>query len=107
MVTLTENAVKKVQSFFKSDPDTKGKCLRVGVEPGGCSGYEYAFSFDDKNAEDTAIELDGFTAVIAPNAMPFLKGAQIDYYQNSTGEGFEIKNPNAKSSCGCGKSTQY
>ena len=60
MVTLTENAVKKVQALFKDDPEVKGKCLRVGVESGGCSGYEYAFSFDDQQEGDTIIELDGF-----------------------------------------------
>lgn len=107
MVTLTENAVKKVKTFFDSDPEVKGKCLRVGVEPGGCSGYEYAFTFDDPQADDTVIDLEGFKAVVSPKSAPFLKGARIDYYENATGEGFKIENPNVKGSCGCGKSNQY
>ena len=107
MVTLTKNAVKKIQSLFAEDPDTKGKCLRVGVESGGCSGKEYAFSFDDQKEGDTVIELNGFKAVIDKESLPFLKDSEIDYYVNSTGEGFKIQNPNVKSPCGCGKSNQY
>ena len=107
MVTLTEKAVKKVQSLFAEDPEVKGKCLRVGVEPGGCSGQEYAFSFDEKKEGDTVLELDGFTAVIDKKSLSFLKDSEIDYYVNSTGEGFKIQNPNVKSTCGCGKSSQY
>ena len=107
MFTLTEAAVKKVQGLFADDPDSKGQCLRVGVEPGGCSGYEYAFSFDDQKEGDTVLELEGFKAIIDAKSLPFLKESEIDYYVNSTGEGFKVQNPNVKSSCGCGKSNEY
>ena len=107
MVTLTENAVKKVQEFFDVEAEAKGKALRVGVTPGGCSGYEYAFSFDEKHEGDTAIDLPNFTVVIDPQSAPFLRGSEIDYSESGTGAGFQIKNPNVKSSCGCGKSNQY
>ena len=107
MVTLTENAIKKVQEFFSVEPEAKGKSLRVGVEPGGCSGYEYAFSFDDKQEGDSVISIDGFKVLISPQSAPFLTGSEIDYSEDATGAGFKISNPNVKGSCGCGKSNQY
>ncbi|PCI39332.1 MAG: iron-sulfur cluster assembly accessory protein [Elusimicrobia bacterium] len=107
MVTLTNNAVKKVEEFFANEDDAKGKSLRVGVSPGGCSGYEYAFTFDDKKDGDTSIDLPNFTVLIDPQSAPFLQGSEIDYDETATGAGFKIKNPNVKSSCGCGQSNQF
>jgi iron-sulfur cluster assembly accessory protein len=107
MLTLTENAVKKVENFFTSEPDTKGKALRVGVTPGGCSGYEYAFTFDEKKDGDTEMAFGTFKVLVSPQAAPFLQGSEIDFHEDATGAGFKISNPNVKSSCGCGKSNQY
>ena len=107
MVTLTDNAITKVKELFASEDDAKGKCLRVGVEPGGCSGYEYAFSFDDKKDGDTEFSFDGVKVLISPQSAPFLKDSQIDYAEDATGAGFKIQNPNVKGSCGCGKSNTY
>jgi len=107
MVTLTENAVKKVEEFFEAEEEATGKSLRVGVTPGGCSGYEYAFTFDEKKDGDTAIDMPKFTVLIDPQSAPFLKGSEIDYDESPTSAGFKIKNPNVKGSCGCGQSNQF
>ncbi|MBI3296779.1 MAG: iron-sulfur cluster assembly accessory protein [Elusimicrobia bacterium] len=106
MLTLTPKAVKKVSEFF-TDPEAKGKSLRVGVKPGGCSGYEYSFSFDDKKDGDTEMTFDGFTVLVDPNSAPFLKASEIDYAEDGTAQGFKIRNPNVKSSCGCGQSNKF
>ena len=106
MVTLTENAVKKVREFF-AQPEAKGKSLRILVQPGGCSGYQYGFAFDMKKDGDNEIVSDGFSVLIDANSAPFLKGADIDFVEDATGSGFKIKNPNVKKSCGCGESNQF
>ncbi len=107
MLTLTEGAITKVKEFFASEPTAKGKSLRVGVEPGGCSGYEYSFSFDDKKEGDAELPFDGFKVLVSPQSAPFLQGSEIDYSDDAACAGFKIENPNVKSSCGCGKSNTY
>lgn len=107
MVTLTDSAVNKIQEFFNSEPEAKGKSLRVGVQPGGCSGYGYSFSFDDKQEGDAELKFNGFTVLIDPQSAPFLKDSEIDYREDPAGAGFKIRNPNVKSSCGCGQSNQF
>lgn len=104
MITLTESAVKKVQEFFQAEPEAKGKALRIAVESGGCSGFQYAFSFDDKKAEDAILALDGFSVLIDPRSAGYLKDSRVDYIEGPTGSGFKIENPNASSTCGCGQS---
>lgn len=106
MLTLTPQAVKKVSEFF-ADPEAKGKSLRIGVKPGGCSGYEYAFSFDDKKDGDTELAFDGVKVLIDPNSAPFLKESEIDYHEDGVSQGFKIRNPNVKSTCGCGQSNKF
>lgn len=107
MVTLTPNAVKKVAEFLAADPDAKGKALRIGVKPGGCSGYEYAFSLDEKKEGDTELAFEGFKLVIDANSAPFLAKSEIDFHEDGVSQGFKIRNPNVKSTCGCGNSNKF
>ncbi len=107
MVTLTPQAIKKVEEFFSVEPEAKGKKLRVGVKPGGCSGYEYAFSFDDKKDGDTELSFGVFQVLIDANSSPFLQNSEIDYHEDGAAQGFKIRNPNVKSSCGCGQSNKF
>lgn len=103
-VTLTEGAVAKIKEFFAQDEALKGKALRVFVEAGGCSGNNYGFRFDDAVDGDTVQEYEGFRLVIDPQSGKLINGSTIDYKEEFGSEGFSIKNPNAKKSCGCGNS---
>lgn len=107
MVTLTNSAVKKVQEFFQNEPEAKGKSLRIALEAGGCSGFQYAFGFDVKRPEDNEVTCDGFSVLIDPQSAQHLKGSNIDYVEDTAGSGFKIANPNVKKSCGCGQSNQF
>ena len=103
MITLTENATRQIKTLNK-EQDANGKSLRVYVEAGGCSGMEYGMAFDDKKPDDEVVSQDGVEVVIDPMSANFLKGSVIDYIDSLQGSGFQIKNPNVHSSCGCGKS---
>jgi len=107
VVTLSESATKKVQEFFNTDPEAKGKSLRIALQPGGCSGFQYAFAFDAKRPEDQEMACDGFSVIIDPNSARYLQGSKIDYVEDAAGSGFKIANPNVKKSCGCGQSNQF
>ena len=107
MLTLTQNAVEKIKGFFENDETAKGKSLRVMVEPAGCSGYKYAFAFDDKKADDTAVPQPGFEVLIDQKSLPFLEQATVDYKEDAVGSGFKISNPAEKGSCGCGESKKF
>ena len=103
MITLTETAAKQI-GLLQKEQDASGKTLRVYVEAGGCSGMEYGMAFDEKKADDEVVNQDGVSVVIDPMSANFLKGSVIDYVDSLQGSGFQIKNPNVHSSCGCGKS---
>jgi len=103
MITLTESAVKHVGALQR-EQNAVGKPLRVYVEAGGCSGMEYGMAFDEKKDGDEVVSQDGVAVVIDPMSANFLKGSVIDYIDSLQGSGFQIKNPNVHSSCGCGKS---
>ena len=104
MFTLTEGAVKKVKTFYEEDQSIQGKPLRVFVEKGGCSSYQYGFAFDEKKDGDTEIALSDLKVIVDPQSVPLLAGVVIDYKEDFSGSGFTVSNPNAKKSCGCGKS---
>jgi iron-sulfur cluster assembly accessory protein len=104
MVTLTQNAVKKVQEFMSQDPSLAGKFLRLVVEAGGCSGFQYGLTFDVEKPGDKVQEIEGLKVLVGESSQMYLEGAQIDYVEGIHGSGFSISNPQAKSSCGCGKS---
>ena len=103
-MTVTPAAVEKVQEFASQNEEFQGKAFRVFVEGGGCSGFRYAFVFDDKSAEDTAWELNGVNIVVDPISMQYLRGATVDFVNDLRGSGFVVNNPNASGTCGCGSS---
>jgi iron-sulfur cluster assembly accessory protein len=102
-VNLTESAARQIQEMLKS-PENAGKFLRVYVEGGGCSGLQYGMVFDEKRADDTTADFFGVSVLVDSFSANYLRGATIDFSDALTGGGFKISNPNAKQSCGCGKS---
>ncbi len=101
---FTDSAAGKVKQLIdeEGNPDLK---LRVFVSGGGCSGFQYGFTFDEvQNDDDTVMEKNGVLLLIDPMSYQYLVGAEIDYTQGVEGEQFVIKNPNATSTCGCGSS---
>jgi iron-sulfur cluster assembly protein/iron-sulfur cluster insertion protein len=80
------------------------KRLRVFVETGGCSGFQYGMSFDERKDGDAELESEGVQMLVDPTSLAYLQGSAIDFDDGLHGKGFEIKNPNAQSTCGCGKS---
>ena len=103
MITLSARAANQVRSM-QAEASTAEKRLRVFVESGGCSGFQYGMSFDDPKPEDQQFESEGVKIVMDPASLAYLNGASIDFDDGLHGKGFEIKNPNAQSTCGCGKS---
>ncbi len=103
-VTLTDQAVQKIKELYSQDPELKGKSLRIYIEKGGCSGYSYGFKFDEAQSVDVQQEYEGFKLLIDPESGKMMEGATVDYKTDFGQEGFAIKNPNAKKSCGCGNS---
>lgn len=105
MLTITQVAVNKILELMKDDPEAGYVGLRVYVKGGGCSGYSYGMALEVKSGEDdTTIEKDGITIIIDPQSAPMLMGSEIDYNDGLNGSGFEVKNPQAKTTCGCGSS---
>jgi iron-sulfur cluster insertion protein len=101
---FTDAAASKVRALIEEEgnPDLK---LRVFVSGGGCSGFQYGFTFDEMtNEDDTAMEKNGVTLLIDPMSYQYLVGAEIDYQEGLEGAQFVIKNPNAQTTCGCGSS---
>lgn len=104
MVTLTPNAIAKVKSLSANDPQASGKSLRILLEAGGCSGYQYGFVYDNQKEGDHIISSDGVSVLIDSQSAQLLRGSTIDYKEDFGSEGFAIQNPNVKKSCGCGNS---
>lgn len=103
-LVFTDNAANKVRELIaeEGNPDLK---LRVFVSGGGCSGFQYGFTFDEvMNEDDTPLEKNGVTLLIDPMSYQYLVGAEIDYTEGLEGSQFVIRNPNATSTCGCGSS---
>ncbi|MEW6037815.1 MAG: iron-sulfur cluster insertion protein ErpA [Pseudomonadota bacterium] len=101
---FTGNAAAKVSELIAEEGNPALK-LRVYVSGGGCSGFQYGFSFEEAvNEDDTAVEKDGVTLLVDPTSLQYLQGAEIDYQEGLEGSRFVIKNPNATSSCSCGSS---
>jgi iron-sulfur cluster assembly accessory protein len=105
MITLTEVAQSRIRDIIQDTPEAQGKALRLFVEGGGCAGFQYGFTFDDKRDDDTVLVLQGFDLAIDPGSAMYLQGVTIDYEESLQGAGFKIENPNAGGGqCGCGKS---
>ncbi len=103
-VSLSASAAKRVAWLLEQEAQP-GLMLRVSVSGGGCSGFQYGFSFDDTvNPDDRTFGRDGVTAVIDEASLELLAGSEIDYVEELVGASFQVKNPNAVSSCGCGSS---
>ena len=103
-LNFTDAAARKVRDLIdeEGNPDLK---LRVFVSGGGCSGFQYGFTFDETvNEDDTSMVKEGVTLLIDPMSFQYLVGAEIDYQESLEGAQFVIKNPNATSTCGCGSS---
>ena len=102
-ITLTEAAASRIRDILAKEPGKSA--LRIAVNGGGCSGFQYEFQLADGAAdEDLVIERSGVKALVDPVSQEFLNGAEIDFVDDLMGQSFRIKNPNATSSCGCGTS---
>ena len=106
LVTLTAGAATKIKELMAEEPEGEAGVLRIAVQGGGCSGFEYALGFDS-GAQEGDLEMNAFGIQIAvdPHSAPYLQGTQIDFVDGLQG-GFAINNPNVTSACGCGHSFQ-
>ena len=105
-LNVTEKAIEKVKNFAAQDQNSEGKGLRIFVQGGGCSGFQYGFAFDEMKDGDTTIETGDIKVIIDPYSAPYLANSTVDYVEDFRGSGFVVQNPNAKSTCGCGSSFQ-
>jgi iron-sulfur cluster assembly accessory protein len=103
IIHVTPSAAEEVKSLL-SKPENIGKILRVYVEKGGCSGMQYSMVFDEKRPDDLAGEMHGVCVLVDPFSAQYIRGAVVDFSDSLTSGGFKISNPNARQSCGCGKS---
>lgn len=104
VLSLTSSAVHKMQSLLEEEGDDS-LCLRVFVTGGGCSGFQYGFTFDTEVAEDDAqVEQEGVRVLVDSLSYPYLDGASVDYQENLEGSRFVVSNPQASATCGCGSS---
>ena len=103
-LAFTKAAAEKVRELIEAEGNPALK-LRVYISGGGCSGFQYGFSFDEElDEEDTLIEKEGVRVVVDPMSYPYLVGARVDYQESLQGSRFTVENPNASSTCGCGAS---
>ena len=102
-ITVSERAARRIGEILKNEPP--GAMLRVSVEGGGCSGFQYKFDIDRARADDDlVIDRDGATVLIDSVSVNYMSGSEIDFVDDLIGASFKVKNPNATSSCGCGTS---
>lgn len=103
-LVFTDNAAQKVKSLIVEEGNDNLK-LRVFISGGGCSGFQYGFTFDENQQDgDTTVVNDGVTLLVDPMSYQYLVGAEIDYKEDLSGAQFVIRNPNATTTCGCGSS---
>jgi iron-sulfur cluster assembly accessory protein len=103
-VTLTKTAVAKVKEIMEAQ-DPKPAALRLGVQGGGCSGFQYSMQFEmEKGPMDKSFDFDGLTLIVDFTSMMYLEGCEVDYLETLEASGFKFNNPNVKSTCGCGSS---
>jgi len=102
-VTLSDRAAKRIARILSKEPS--GTALRVTVSGGGCSGFQYGFDLDaERAADDLVIEKNGATVLIDQISLPYMDGSEIDFVDDMIGQSFQIRNPHATASCGCGTS---
>ena len=103
-INVTPSAAKRIAEVMASEGGV-GAFLRIAVSGGGCSGFQYGFTIDDsRQSDDRVFEKDGVAVVVDETSLELLNGAEIDFVEDMMGASFQIKNPNAASSCGCGNS---
>src|SRR5437588_9034102 len=103
-VVITDSAARRI-AVLKAQEAADGAFLRIAVSGGGCSGFQYGLSFDDqKNPDDFLFERDGVGVLVDDVSLDLLNGSEIDFVEDLMGASFQIRNPNAASSCGCGNS---
>jgi iron-sulfur cluster insertion protein len=103
-VSLTAAAARRISTLAAAEGNP-GLMLRLAVSGGGCSGFQYGFSFDDTRSEDDLVfERDGVKLLVDQTSIDLLGGAEIDFVEDLVGSSFQVRNPNASSSCGCGSS---
>jgi iron-sulfur cluster insertion protein len=103
-ITVTESAAKRI-AFLREQEQVGDANLRIAVSGGGCSGFQYGMSFDDQtNPDDRVFERDGVGVIVDDVSLDLLNGAEVDFVEDLMGASFQIRNPNAASSCGCGNS---
>jgi iron-sulfur cluster assembly accessory protein len=103
VLQITASAAEEVKALL-GKPENSGKTLRVYVEEGGCSGMQYSMVFDEQRPDDLTSRMHGVEVVVDPFSAQYLRGSTVDFSDSLTGGGFKLTNPNAKESCGCGKS---
>jgi iron-sulfur cluster assembly accessory protein len=103
MITLTDSAVAQIRQL-QAEKAIEGHKLRIMVEAGGCSGFEYGMSFDEKKDDDQLFENNGVEFLVDETSLGYLEDSVVDFDDGLTGKGFEVRNPNASSTCGCGRS---
>ena len=102
-VTISERAARRISQILKDEGD--GAMLRISVEGGGCSGFQYKFDVDHAQAEDdVVIARDSAVVLVDPASAPFLAGSEVDFVDDLLGASFRVHNPNATAACGCGTS---
>jgi len=103
-IVVTENAARQIAAL-RTQEQAENAFLRIAVSGGGCSGFQYGLSFEDqRNDDDFLFERDGVTVVVDDVSLGLLNGAEVDFVEDLMGASFQIRNPNAASSCGCGNS---
>ncbi len=104
LIVISDSAARRI-AVLKRQEEAEGAFLRIAVSGGGCSGFQYGLSFDDqKNPDDFVFEKEGIAIVVDDVSLDLLQGAEVDFVEDLMGASFQIKNPNAASSCGCGNS---
>ena len=104
MVTLTDIAAEKVNQFMDGQGAEGDVGLRVGVEGGGCSGFQYALALDERRDDDHVFDVAGIPVLVDPASLRYVDGSTVDFTESFQGSGFEVSNPNVVASCGCGSS---
>ena len=103
--TVTDNAAKRIAFLMQQEENPEAVFLRIEVQGGGCSGFQYNYDFDTtRKDDDIFIEKQGARVAIDPTSLPFVEGSALDFVETLGSAAFEIKNPNATANCGCGNS---
>ena len=104
IVSITDTAAEKVKALLAQEGE-EDLALRIGVRPGGCSGFQYSIYFDDEiNDDDEVIETKGIKVLVDAMSVPYIMGSELDWQESLMGAGFAVNNPNVSGGCGCGSS---